>query len=94
MLLALLFQVFTRNQFRIYALDYINQFSSPELRIDSVGLYYLFEAIGRFFITYVGSLIINFSSIGGAYVLFLFIFICPLFLLALKIKKLLDNVKT
>ena len=93
MLLALIFQVFTRNQFRIYALDYINQFSKPELRVDSIGLYYWFEAFGRFLITYVGSLILNFNNIGGAYVLILFIFIFPLFWISFEIKKSLDNKK-
>lgn len=87
MLLSLVFQVFTRNQFRIYALDYINSYSKPELRIDSVGLYYCFESFGRFLITYIGSLVLNYSNIGGAYVSFLIIFIYPLFWLAFKIKK-------
>lgn len=91
MLLALVFQVFTRNQFRIYSLDYINRFSKSELRVDTIGVYYCFEACGRFLITYLGSFILNYSSIGVAYVLFLIIFVLPFIWLSFSIKKLIDS---
>lgn len=87
MLLALVFQVFALKQFRIYALNYINKFSKSDLIVDTTGMYYFFESIGRFLITYVGSLILHFNNIGSSYILFLSIFTIPLFYLSFKIKK-------
>lgn len=87
--IAFLMEYLTRSQFRIYALNYVNKYSKPELATETVGVYYLFESVGRFVITFIAGMVMKTGNIGLSYIILMGIFIIPLFFFANRLTLLL-----
>ena len=90
-LIAFLMEYLTRSQFRIYALNYANKYSKPGLATETIGVYYLFESIGRFAVTFIAGIVMKFGNIGFSYIILMGIFIIPLFYLANRLTFYLKN---
>ena len=90
-ILAILMESLTGSQFRIYALDYINRYSDPSLSTEAVGVYYLFEALGRFIITFIAGIVLKCGNIGFSYIILVGLLIIPLFYLANRLTFFLKN---